>query len=81
MKRSKIRHMAKNTAEVRTSIIRAIKKIGGPRKVSAAVDISEANLKIWVRTGDLNDAKAINVFRFARAAGESIEAFLVVEDD
>jgi hypothetical protein len=73
--------MAKNTAQARAAILKAIKKIGGIRKVSAACDISEAAIKLWIKTGALNDTKTINAFRFARAAGESIEAFIVVEDD
>lgn len=73
--------MAKNTSETRANLLRAVKKIGGMRKVSAAVDISEAAVKLWIKTGDLNDTKTINAFRFARAAGESIENFIVVQDD
>jgi hypothetical protein len=37
--------------------------------------------QIGFKTGDLNDTKTISAFRFARAAGESIEAFMVVEDN
>jgi hypothetical protein len=72
--------MAKNTTQARAAILKAIKKIGGVRKVSAACDISEAAIKLWIKTGDLNDTKAVNAFRFARAAGEPLEAFIVVEE-
>jgi hypothetical protein len=54
-------------SEARANMLRAVKKIGGMRKVSAVVDISEAAVKLWIKTGDLNDAKTINAFRFARA--------------
>ena len=73
--------MAKSTSQARAAILKAIKKIGGIRKVSAACDISEAAIKLWIKTGDLNDTKAVNAFRFARAADEPIEAFIVVKDD
>jgi hypothetical protein len=44
-------------------------------------EISEAAIKLWIKTGDLNDTKTINAFRFAEAAGGSIENFIVVQDD
>jgi hypothetical protein len=81
MNHVRIRRMAKNTSEARANLLKAIKKIGGMRKTSAVVDISEAALKLWLRTGDLNKSQAIRAFKFARAAGESIEAFLVVEHE
>jgi hypothetical protein len=51
------------------------------RKTSFIVDISENALRAWLKVGDLNKAQTIHAFRFARAAGESIENFIVVQDD
>src|ERR1700730_3011920 len=82
MSRVKIRReMAKNTAEARANMLKGIKRIGGLRKVSYIVDISETSLRAWIKTGDLNKAQTIHAFRFARAAGESIESFIVVDDE
>jgi hypothetical protein len=82
MGRTKIRReMAKNSTEARANLLRAVKKIGGLRKTSFIVDISETALRSWLKNGDLNRAQVIHAFRFARAAGESIEAFIVVEDE
>jgi hypothetical protein len=74
--------MAKNSAEARANLLRAVKRIGGLRKTSFIVDISETALRSWIKAGDLNRAQAAHVFRLARAAGESsIEPFIVVDDD
>ena len=74
--------MAKRTVEARADLLRAVKKIGGLRKTSYMVDISETALRSWLKAGDLNRAQALHAFKFARVAGESsIEPFIVVQDD
>lgn len=50
-------------------------------KRSGICDVSEWAIKLWLKAGNLNKAKAANAQRFARAAGESIENFLVLPDE
>jgi hypothetical protein len=54
---------------------------GGARKVSGICDVSEWAIKLWLKAENLNKAKSANAQRFARAAGESIENFLVLPDE
>jgi hypothetical protein len=72
--------MARTAGEAKRALNAAVKKLGGPRKVSGICDVSEWAVKLWMKAGNLNKAKAVNAQRFARAAGESIENFLVLPD-
>lgn len=56
---------------------RAIERLGGPRQVAALCDVSEWNVKLWLKRGSLNDVKARNAHRFAQAAGEPLDRFLI----
>jgi hypothetical protein len=73
--------MAKTAGEARRALNAAVKRLGGPRRVSAICDVSEWAVKLWLKTGNLNQAKALNAQKFARASGASIEDFLVISED
>jgi hypothetical protein len=69
--------VAKTKPEAKRNLERAVERLGGPTKVAALCGMSEWAVKLWVRTGNLNRAIALNAHRFARAAGEPLESFLV----
>lgn len=64
-------------AQAKRNLEDAVAKLGGKTHAGAISGVSEQTIKNWLHEGNLNEAKAINVARFIRAARRGIEDFLV----
>jgi hypothetical protein len=75
----KLGTMASTKAEARRNLKAAVARLGGNRKVGALCDVNEWAVKLWLKSGNLNKVQARNAERFAKAAGEPLQNFLVEE--
>ena len=66
--------------EVRLNLDQAIDQLGGPTQVAARCRVTEHAVSQWKKRGHLNGVRLINAIRFAKAAKQPVEHFVVSED-